>query len=89
MDLAKMMDICLNLIVLASELNVLRFAHISFQEFLETRVEFSPHYVHRVAAEICLDLCLKGLSRGMETDLSPKDNFHHYVVQRCLLGRTL
>lgn len=35
MDLAKMMDICLNLIVLDSELNVLRFAHISFQESLK------------------------------------------------------
>ena len=78
MNLAKMMDICLNLVVLDSELNMLRFAHISFQEFLETRVEFAPHYVHRVAAEICLDLCLEGLPRGMETDLSPKDNFHHY-----------
>ena len=78
MDLAKMMDIYLNLIILDSELNVLRFAHISFQEFLETRVEFAPHYVHRVAAEICLDLCLEGLPRGMETDLSPKDYFHHY-----------
>lgn len=78
MDLAKMMDICLNLIVLNSELNVLRFAHIYFQESLEMRVEFAPRYVHRVAAEICLDLCLEGLPRGMVTDLSPKDNFHHY-----------
>ena len=78
MTLAKMMDICFNLVVLDSELNVLRFAHISFQEFLETRAEFSPHYVHRVAAESCLDLCLEGLPRGMETDLSPKYNFHHY-----------
>ena len=78
MTLAKMMDICFNLVVLDSELNVLRFAHISFQEFLETRAEFAPHYVHRVAAESCLDLCLEGLPRGMETDLSPKYNFHHY-----------
>lgn len=78
MTLAKMIDICFNLVVLDSELNVLRFAHVSFQEFLETRAEFAPHYVHRVAASSCLDLCLEGLPRGMETDLSPKDNFHHY-----------
>ena len=78
MTLAKMMDICFNLVVLDSELNVLRFAHIAFQEFLETRAEFAPHYVHRVAAKSCLDLCLEGLPRGMETDLSPKYNFHHY-----------
>jgi ankyrin repeat protein len=78
MTLAKMIDICFNLVVLDSELNVLRFAHISFQEFLETRIEFAPHYVHRVAARNCLDFCLEGLPAGMETDLSPRDNFHYY-----------
>lgn len=78
MTLAAMIDICSNLVVLDSELNVLRFAHISFQEFLETRAEFAPHYVHRAAAISCLDLCLEGLPTGMETDLSPKDNFYHY-----------
>lgn len=76
--LAKMIDVCFNLVVVDSELNVLRFAHISFQEFLETRAEFAPHYVHRVAASSCLDLCLEGLPRDMATDMSPKDNFHHY-----------
>lgn len=78
MTLAEMIDVCSNLVVLDSELNVLRFTHTSFQEFLETRAEFAPHHVHRVAATRCLDLCLEGLPTGMETDLSPKDNFHHY-----------
>ena len=78
MTSAKMIDVCFNLVVIDSELNVLRFAHVSFQEFLETRAEFAPHYVHRVAASGCLDSCLEGLPRGLETDLSPKDNFHHY-----------
>lgn len=78
MTLARMTDICFNLVVLDSELNVLRFAHISFQEFLEARAEFAPQYVHRIAATTCLDSCLEGLPRGMETDLSPKNDFHHY-----------
>lgn len=76
--LAALIDICFNLVVLDSELNVLRFAHISFQEFLETRAEFAPQYVHREAAISCLELCLEGLPTEMETDLSPKDNFYHY-----------
>ena len=59
MTLAKMIDICFNLVVLDSELNVLRFAHPSFQEFLETREEFAPYYVHRIAAIRCLDSCLE------------------------------
>ena len=78
MTLDKMIDICLDLFVLDSELNVLRFAHISFQEFLETRAEFAPHNVHKVAAATCLAFCLEGLPRGMESELSPKDHFHHY-----------
>lgn len=78
MTLAKIIDICSNLVVLDSALNVLRFAHISFQEFLEMKAEFAPHYVHRVAATTCLDTCLEGFPGGMETDLSPKDDFRHY-----------
>ena len=78
MNVSKLIDICSNLVVLDSELNVLRFAHISFQEFLETRAEFTSPNVHRVAAACCLDSCLQGFSSEMETDLWPKDNFDHY-----------
>lgn len=77
-NLPRMMDICFNLIVLDSELKVLRFAHVSFQEFLEMRAEFAPHRVHRVAAVSCLELCLQGFPIGMEATLVPKDNFYHY-----------
>ena len=78
MTLDKMIEICLDLVILDSELNILRFTHISFQEFLETRAEFTPHNVHKVAAATCLDFCLEGLPRGMESELSPKDHFPHY-----------
>lgn len=77
-NIFKMIDICSNLVVLDSELNVLRFAHMSFQEFLETRAEFAPHNVHSVAATMCLDSCLQGLPKEMEMELSPKNNFDHY-----------
>ena len=78
MTTTKMIDICSNLVVWDSELNVLRFAHMSFQEFLETREEFVPCNVHRVAATNCLDSCLQGFPKEIETNLSPKDNFDHY-----------
>jgi ankyrin repeat protein len=78
MDLPRMMDICFNLIALDSELKVLRFAHVSFQEFLEMRAEFAPHRAHRVAAISCLELCLQGFPIGMEATLVPKDDFYHY-----------
>ena len=78
MNVSKLIDICSSLVVLDSELNVLRFAHISFQEFLETLAEFTSPNVHRVAAACCLDSCLEGLPSEMEADLWPKDNFDHY-----------
>ena len=78
MTVDKMIDICSDLVVVDSELNILRFAHISFQDFLETRAEFTPHNVHKVAAATCLDFCLEGLSRATDSELSPKDHFHHY-----------
>jgi len=78
MTLTKMINICSDLVVHDFEPNVVRFAHISFQEFLEARPEFAPHHVHRVAAESCLQSCIEGLPTGMESDLSPKNNVYHY-----------
>lgn len=78
LTLAKVFDICSNLVVPDSELNTLRFAHISFQEFLVTKAEFAPCYIHTVAARGCLDTCLEGFPTKMEGNLSPRNNFHHY-----------
>lgn len=74
----RMIDMCMNLVVLDFELHVLRFAHISFQEFLESKAEFAPQLIHRVAAEYCLEFCIEGLLTGMKTDISPKNDFHLY-----------
>jgi len=90
LTLATLFDICSNLVVLDSQLNVLRFAHISFQEFLATRAEFASCYIHSVAAKSCLDACLEGLPTEMEIVLSPTNNFHHYSAlywpQHCRLA---
>jgi len=78
LTLAALFDICSNLVVLDSELNALRFAHISFQEFLATREEFASCYTHSVAARSCLKTYLEGLPTEIVSDLSPRNNFHHY-----------
>ncbi|KAI4129581.1 MAG: hypothetical protein LQ338_002155 [Usnochroma carphineum] len=78
MDLSKMIHICCNFIVLDTELKILRFVHVSFQEFLQTKADFAPQSTHRAVALSCLDLCLQGSPQGMENGLSPKENFHHY-----------
>lgn len=78
MDLPRMMDICFSLIVYDSELEAMRFTHVSFQEFLELRAELAPHLAHRVAAVSCLELCLQGLPTGTTANLVPKENFYRY-----------
>ena len=78
MTMTRILDICFNLIALDSEMNVLRFAHTSFQDYLKTKIEFSSHNVHEVAATTCLQLCLEGLPSGMESGISSKDDFYHY-----------
>ncbi|KAL8736090.1 MAG: hypothetical protein Q9181_002565 [Wetmoreana brouardii] len=75
---SALFDICLNLVVLDTELNTLRFAHASFQEFLATKEEFAPCNVHKIASISCLDTCLEGLPIKVDEKLSPKDDFYHY-----------
>jgi len=52
------LDICGNLVVLDTELDVFRFTHLSVREFLEARTDFAPKITHATAAEICLNTLL-------------------------------
>lgn len=78
MDLPGLIDICLSLIIVDSELKVVRFTHVSFQEFLELRAEFASHRAHKSVAISCLEQCLQGFPIEMATRLVPKENFRHY-----------
>lgn len=51
------LNLCCNLVVVDSELDVFRFAHLSLREYLETREEFSPMVAHPRLAEDCLRVC--------------------------------
>ena len=48
------LDLCSNFVVLDSELDVFRLAHLSVREFLENQQEFQPPSCHALAAETCL-----------------------------------
>lgn len=76
--LDALLHICCNLVVLDSQLNVLRFIHASFQEFLATKPEFAQCSSHSVAALSCLDACLEGLPTDIDGGLSPRTNFYQY-----------
>ncbi|ETS73751.1 hypothetical protein PFICI_14697 [Pestalotiopsis fici W106-1] len=55
---AQLLDICGNLVVLDTDLNVFRFAHLSVREFLEGKPEYAPKLTHATAADICLNTLL-------------------------------
>lgn len=76
--LSALVDVCSNLIVLDSKLNVLRFAHVSVQEFLEMKPEFALDHVHRLAAISCLNICMRGIPVMMENGVCQTNDFYHY-----------
>ena len=62
LSVSRLLDVCFNLIVHDQKLDILRFAHISFQEFLEARPEFTSQHVHRLTAASCLSICMRDSS---------------------------
>ncbi len=59
LGVSRLLGVCFNLIVHDQKLDILRFAHISFQEFLEARPEFTSQHVHRLTAASCLSICMR------------------------------
>ncbi len=76
--LPDLLNICFNLVVLDTKVNVLRFAHVSVQEFLETQPDLAAHQAHRLAAMSCLKVCMYGSQVELEVKLCPMENFYQY-----------
>jgi ankyrin repeat protein len=53
-----LLDICCNLVVLDTELDVFRFAHLSVREFLESRGGRVIYEAHQLATARCVDTVL-------------------------------
>ncbi|KAH0536068.1 hypothetical protein FGG08_007034 [Glutinoglossum americanum] len=51
-----LLDTCCNMVVLDSELDIFRFAHLSVREYLEGRGDYSLLEAHTLALERCLDV---------------------------------
>lgn len=56
-DIDLILKLCYNLVVVDSELDVMRFAHLSVQEFLEKR--WATGERNYMAAEVCLQVLIK------------------------------
>ena len=53
-SIEAVLDLCANFVVLDTELDVFRFAHLSVREFLEKKEGFDAASNHAIAAECCL-----------------------------------
>lgn len=50
----ELLDLCCNFLVLDTELDVFRFAHLSVREYLETKSEYDSESSHALATQFCL-----------------------------------
>ena len=78
LNISDLVDTCLNLVVLDSKLNVLHFTHVSFQEFLEMKPEFSQSRIQSLAAISCLHICMQGPTTQVEAHCCQGDDFYCY-----------
>ncbi len=75
-----LLDICANFVVLDSELDVFRFAHLSVREYLESKSEFLPCKVHSSMARQCLRVLFNNLSfTSQDRFLAEIDTFYDYA----------
>ncbi|KAF8253214.1 hypothetical protein K440DRAFT_657719 [Wilcoxina mikolae CBS 423.85] len=58
LPLSSMLDWCHNLVTEDKESNVMRFAHLSVQEYLETKDDFRISKAHSMAAQTCLSVLI-------------------------------
>ncbi|OQE87185.1 hypothetical protein PENNAL_c0020G03071 [Penicillium nalgiovense] len=80
LSLSELLSVCSNLIVVDHQLDTLRFAHVSFKEFLETKPEFDKPSANTVAALSCLKTCIYTLPIEIGSALLPNQDYHQYAV---------
>jgi hypothetical protein len=54
----QLLDICCNMVILDSEQDVFRFAHLSVREYLEGIDDYTEIRTHIYSLETCIDTCL-------------------------------
>jgi ankyrin repeat protein len=62
LNTSEILDLCGNLIVIDSELNIFRFAHLSVREFLESHTDFTAQQVQPEIAKQCLRISFDSLA---------------------------
>ncbi|MCJ1435564.1 hypothetical protein MMC27_004938 [Xylographa pallens] len=76
----ELLHICHHLVILDSVNDTLRFAHLSVQEYLESRSDFDLGQYHSLIASRCLDACVQGLFCDPQYERNGQNDFWRYVT---------
>jgi ankyrin repeat protein len=79
----NLLNICCNLVKYDSELDVVRFIHLSVREYLETKEpEYEPSLSHSAVATACLQACFHGAKPKRKRRLKNARNktFYDYAI---------
>jgi ankyrin repeat protein len=79
----NLLNICCNLVKYDSELDVVRFIHLSVREYLETKEpEYEPSLSHSAVATACLQACFHGAKPKRKGRLKNARNktFYDYAI---------
>lgn len=60
-DISSLTTMCRGLVVIDTNMNVVRLMHSSLEEFLSAKAEFSHSRCHSLVAEACLSICMRGI----------------------------
>ena len=75
-----LLRICLNLVMVDSQTNTLRFIHASVCDFLGKQSELTSGQANEVIALSCVNVCLFGTPTGLENGLYLREHFYHYGI---------
>ncbi|KAL8694956.1 MAG: hypothetical protein Q9224_003478 [Gallowayella concinna] len=79
LNLSQLCEICYNLIAVDIRMNIVRFTHVSVQDFFESKAEFAGPFVHASAALDCLNMCMYRSLPNFDRGLNLIEDFSHYA----------
>ena len=80
LELSDLLRICSHLVVLDVELDTIRFAHTSVQEYLSRLPEFSMMDANSAAASSCLNRCIDSPLPDLTLGVQPSYDFDVYAA---------
>ena len=80
LQLPDLLRICRDMIILDSGMNVVRFVHISVQEFLQMQSDLSAERANELIALSCIDSCAYSSITQVDLELHPSEHYQHYAM---------